>query len=236
MKTAVISTLIIALVCAGFLAGYFLSLQSSTVSDLPENIAITNVELSKDDSEYWITITVNNTGISDVSVVKLLFNNVKQSSVSPSLPISLAPDAGAIINAAIDVTEEEYQTDTLNIDVITSKGNTFSKVFTQSLTIGFMSTEQVVFASVTFDTTSNTVQVTLKNSGTSQVTISNIYLNGVGIATTSVNNPDDIPFTIDANDNQVLNFTAAITAGGNYQIKVVTSKGNPFIYTTVAPS
>jgi flagellin-like protein len=108
-----------------------------------------------------------------------------------------------------------------------------------ALTVGFMDTEQIAFDAPTFQTgtsTTGSVSINLKNTGTSPVTISNIYLNGAGIATASVNTPDDVPFTIDANSNQVLNFTVAITAGGNYEIKVVTAKNNPFMYSAIAPA
>jgi hypothetical protein len=236
MKTAIIATSIIALVCAGFLAGYFLNLQSNTASDLPENLVITNVELGTDNSEYWIAITVNNTGLSSVNIVKLLFNNVKQSSVIPSLPIALAPDAGTVIKSTLDITASEYQTDALNIDVITSKGNTFSKVFTQPQTIGFMDTEQVAYSAVAFDSGTNTVRFNLKNTGTSPLIISYIYINDA--AATVTTGYKALPATLEANTvATTFNVTvSSIVAGGNYEIKVVTAKNNPFPYTAVATS
>ena len=232
MKTAIIFASITALVFAGFLAGYFLNLQSNTASDLPENLAITNVELSKDGSEYWITITVNNTGISDVSVVKLLFNNVKQSSVNPSLPISLAPDAGAIINAPIDVTEEEYQTDALNIDVITSKGNTFSKVFTQSYTIGFMGTSSLAITNIQFATGNQYATISVKNTGTDSVTIALIKVNN---SVTTINSSSTLTYVAGESGN--IGIVMAWVSGNAYKFDIYDTSGQVVgSYQATAPS
>ena len=233
MKTAVISTLIIALVCAGFLAGYLLNNQSNTVSDLPEKLVITKVDLGTDDSEYWIAITVNNTGISSVNVVKLLFNNVKQSPVSPSLPIALAPDEGAVINATIDITESAYQTDALNIDVITSKGNTFSKIFTQSLTIGFMGSSSVTITKVAFNMgTSNTICISLKNTGTKSVTIAQARINAQAATIDSSST-----LTYAAGDSGSIILYSNWVAGNPYKFDLIDSSGQVVgSYQATAPS
>jgi flagellin-like protein len=107
-----------------------------------------------------------------------------------------------------------------------------------ALTVGFMDTEQIAFGTPSFQTgtaSTGSVQIALKNTGTSSVVISYVYLNGVAIAEGDISSPT-LPATIDANGQATLNFTAAITAGNNYEIKVVTSKNNPFMYTAVAPS
>jgi flagellin-like protein len=103
-----------------------------------------------------------------------------------------------------------------------------------ALTVGFMDTEQVAYSAVTFDTTSNTVAFDLKNTGTSPLVISYIYVNGAASSGTPT-----LPATLEANDDATsfnVTVSAGVVAGGNYEIKVVTSKNNPFMYTAVAPS
>jgi flagellin-like protein len=104
-----------------------------------------------------------------------------------------------------------------------------------ALTVGFMDTEQVAFSDVSFDATANTIDFNLKNTGTSPVVISYVYVNDVA-ATVSV--PASMPDTLEPNTAATA-YTigiADVIAGGNYQIKVVTSSNNPFVYTAVAPS
>jgi hypothetical protein len=45
-----------------------------------------------------------------------------------------------------------------------------------------------------------------------------------------------LPAEILANSGLSLNITCPVTAGSNYQVKLVSSKGNQFLYTAVAPS
>ena len=105
-----------------------------------------------------------------------------------------------------------------------------------ALTVGFMDTEQVAFSAVTFDTTTETVAFDLKNTGTSPEVISYIYINDASATITT--GYDALPVTLEAN-TAATSFNVTISdviAGGNYEIKVVTSKNNPFMYTAVAPS
>jgi len=106
-----------------------------------------------------------------------------------------------------------------------------------ALTVGFMDTEQVAYSAVTFDTTSNTVAFDLKNTGTSPLVVSYIYVNGAAV--TVIIPTTGLPDTLEANTlATTYNCTVSggIVAGGNYEIKIVTAKNNPFMYTAVAPS
>ncbi len=106
-------------------------------------------------------------------------------------------------------------------------------VWMGALSTGFMQTEQVAFGTITFQAgDTGSVQVAVKNTGTSAVTISEVYLNGAAI--TALTTPSEAPFTIQANGQQTLNFTAAITAGGNYEVKLITAKSNPFAKSAIA--
>ena len=104
-----------------------------------------------------------------------------------------------------------------------------------ALTVGFMDTEQVAFSAVTFDTSTNTVQFNLANTGTSDVVISYVYVNDVAYTPTA---PASMPATLSPNAASATTFnctiTAGVSAGNNFEIKVVTSANNPFLYTAVA--
>jgi len=105
-----------------------------------------------------------------------------------------------------------------------------------ALTVGFMDTEQVAYSAVSFDTTSNTVAFSLKNTGTSPCVISYIYVNDASATVTT--GYDALPITLEPNSSPTaFNVTISdVVAGGNYQLKIVTAKNNPFMYTAVAPS
>jgi flagellin-like protein len=77
----------------------------------------------------------------------------------------------------------------------------------------------------------SSIAVTVNNTGTSPVTINEAWVNN---AKQSITNPV-LPKDIIANAGIVLNITTTITTGYNYQVKLVSSKGNAFLYTAVAP-
>jgi flagellin-like protein len=100
--------------------------------------------------------------------------------------------------------------------------------WTGALTFGFTSTEQVRISSMTFDIPSNTITVSVKNPGTSVVTIDEAWVNNVKQNST---NPV-LPEVVTANSEMVLNVTlSSLEDGYNYQVGLVSSKGNKFLYT-----
>jgi len=99
-----------------------------------------------------------------------------------------------------------------------------------ALTFTFMATEQVQITNVAFGPdadTHNKVNITMLNTGTTPVTLSEIWVGSIKFASTQ---------SISANSNYtaVLDFTW--TQGYNYQIKVLSTKGNQFTYPATAPS
>jgi flagellin-like protein len=100
-----------------------------------------------------------------------------------------------------------------------------------ALTIGFMATEEVKITNVQFATDLSSATVTVKNTGSTAVTITEAYLGSVSYTITEV--------TIDpglADNSIVISPTGGYTGGVSYQFKVVSSKGNPFVYTATAPT
>ena len=224
MKTVVIVFTVVLLVCSGFLTGYFLIIQGNTSSGLPEHLIITNVDYGAG-PQGWIAVTVNNTGIASVDIAKLLVNSVKQLAVNPPLPLELAPDNGVVINATIDVNAQEYQ-----IDVLTSKGNMFSKLSSgTSQQAGFIPYK----ANVAFG--SGSVLIDIGNSGTASVEIVQVYVGTSASALASQTTAPTLPKAIAAGAIQQFNVTYAWSPGNTYYFKVVPNNGAALSFTEQAP-
>jgi len=106
-----------------------------------------------------------------------------------------------------------------------------------ALVVGQMSTEQLKITNVEFDAAG--MIVTVRNTGDSIATVEEIYV-GSAIQDTVVftNSTGDVVTTGAIQPNSVLtiSYDYAYTAGTAYQVKVVSSKGNPFVFTVTAPS
>ena len=103
-----------------------------------------------------------------------------------------------------------------------------------ALTIGFMGgSEQVEIRNIAFNTGGTSATLTVKNTGTSAVTIQEVWINNV--ANASATNPV-LPESIEANAQLTLIVPVDWVAGDNYQFKLVTAKGNPFMKNAVPPS
>ncbi len=104
-----------------------------------------------------------------------------------------------------------------------------------ALTFNFMGTEEMSITNMGFDVTLNQIKVTANVTGTTQVTINEIWVNGV--KQTSTITPG-LPKSIPANTGVqfVIAYTGTLVPGSQYQVKLVSAKGNQFPYTAVAPS
>ena len=100
-----------------------------------------------------------------------------------------------------------------------------------ALTVGFMGTEELRITSMSFGT--NTITLVANNTGTSPVTINEVWVNNVRIADGSVTGEGE---SIAANSGTQFEISTTVVDGNNYQVKLVSSKGNTFMYTAVAPS
>ena len=101
-----------------------------------------------------------------------------------------------------------------------------------ALTVGFMGTEELRITSMTFS--SGAITLIANNTGTSPVTINEAWVNNVAYTSTTSN----IGESIAANSGMqfVITYAPGVADGSNYQVKLVSSKGNSFMYTAVAPS
>jgi flagellin-like protein len=98
-----------------------------------------------------------------------------------------------------------------------------------ALTFQFTNTEQIQITNMSFGPSS--IAVTCNNTGTSPVTINEAWVNNAKQSITIPVLPKDIL----ANKGIVLNITTTVQTGYNYAVKLVSSKGNAFLYTAVAP-
>jgi flagellin-like protein len=101
-----------------------------------------------------------------------------------------------------------------------------------ALTFTFTATEQLQIIQVEF-ITGGKVNVTLQNTGTSPITITEIHISG---GATPSGDLLSIDVTISANSQKEVQVSYQWTAGSNYQVRVVTSKGNQYYYSAVAPT
>ena len=103
------------------------------------------------------------------------------------------------------------------------------------LTIGFMgNSEQVSITNIAFiPGTTDTLQITVTNSGTTQATISKAFINGIDASTNIVAYPSlQIAKTSSATVTlDVPIGVGGLTAGTAYQVKLITEKGNSVVNT-----
>jgi flagellin-like protein len=102
-----------------------------------------------------------------------------------------------------------------------------------ALTFTFTATEQVSITNLTFGTgAAGNVTITASNTGTSPVTVNEVWVNNVKQGSVL----PILPLTIQPNTQNITVVTMSISAGYSYQVKMVSSKGNTFLSTGTAPS
>jgi hypothetical protein len=121
--------------------------------------------------------------------------------------------------------------DTVMIVVFTNQ-RFFYKEAGVSAQFTFTASEQTQITNMGFGT--NWIAVTVNNSGTSPVTINEAWVNNV--KQLNFNPPNALPQIIAANSGYQLNITYTVVNGNNYLVKLVSSKGNQFMYSAVAPT
>ena len=98
-----------------------------------------------------------------------------------------------------------------------------------ALTVGFMGNEQLTITNVEV-TSSTAITVSVRNSGSTDVIITDAYLDGTAVTTFAL-----APQTIVNNSLDTVALTVpALINGNTYQLKMVSQKGTAFTYTLVA--
>ena len=100
-----------------------------------------------------------------------------------------------------------------------------------ALTVGFMGTEELKITQANFPSGSY-IDLTVKNTGTTPITLDAARVNGASVTCNAT------ATSIAANSGTVVRLTntAAIVDGYNYQMQLISSAGNTFTYTAVAPA
>jgi hypothetical protein len=92
--------------------------------------------------------------------------------------------------------------------------------------MGLIDTEQLQITSVSFPS-GGTISVALRNLGTSPITIAGMYVNGGDNLLTS-------SMTLQANGDTTQAVSYDWATGDSYQVKIMTAKGNQFMYNVIA--
>jgi flagellin-like protein len=100
-----------------------------------------------------------------------------------------------------------------------------------ALTVGFMGTEELKITNVQFSGADG-IAITVKNTGSTSATVSEVYVNNGNDLLTG----DGSDVTVDPNSQATITVTQEWDAGSAYQIRVVTTKGNPFVFQATGPS
>jgi len=230
MRTVVLAIMCTTLVGVGVVAGLLFALstmQSNPSSTLPEYLLLSDPEYG--DSGSWFAVTINNTGVGAVTIVKVLVNYVKQQAVNPFLPYTVAPDQGFMLNVTIDLSQNQ----TYQIDLFTSQGNKFSKL-SQVPSEGHQAGVMLYKANTYFYSQTGTlkIDVDIGNSGTSDTQLTTLY---VGTSTTSLLNQTITPVPLAAGKVARITIDYNWTKGVTYYFKVLSSTGQTIDWPEQAP-
>ncbi len=98
-----------------------------------------------------------------------------------------------------------------------------------ALVVGNMNTEEVKITNVEF-VSGTQATLTIRNTGSSAVVLTNAYVGTTEDITTGA-----LPITLGPNNATTLDVTGVYTSGQAYQFKLISSKGNSFVYTATYP-
>jgi flagellin-like protein len=96
-----------------------------------------------------------------------------------------------------------------------------------ALVVGQMATEEAKITNVAFNELTS-ADITVANTGSSPITISEVYV-GTDLVSSGT------AWTIEPGNQTTLNAVYQFSPGTAYQFKLITSKGNPFVFTATAP-
>jgi hypothetical protein len=177
----------------------------------------------------WFALTINNTGVGSVTIVKVLVNNVKQSSANPALPFTVAPDNGFALNVTMAISKGiPYQ-----IDLFTSQGNKFSKL-SEVPFHGGQAGVMLYKANTNFYNRNGTlkIDVDIGNSGTQDTTLTALF---IGTSAANMQNMSIIPVPLPAGNVARITVAYNWTKATTYYFKVQSSMGQTFDWPEMAP-
>ncbi|HLE75135.1 MAG TPA: archaellin/type IV pilin N-terminal domain-containing protein [Candidatus Bathyarchaeia archaeon] len=113
-------------------------------------------------------------------------------------------------------------------------------VWMGALSTGFMQTEQLTITSATItgaSTTNSTIVLGVRNTGTSSVTIGQVWVGTTQIGSADLTYGLSSGSTLNSNLQGTITISnqTQIVSGGNYLFKLISAKGTPFQYPAIAP-
>jgi flagellin-like protein len=99
-----------------------------------------------------------------------------------------------------------------------------------ALSFNFMNTEQGQVTNLAF--AADSITATFKNTGTSPITLTEAWVNGVKI--TAATNPA-LSQSVGDNSELQISIPYTVVAGAQYEVRLVSSKGNSFPRSSTAP-
>ncbi len=105
-----------------------------------------------------------------------------------------------------------------------------------ALTFTFMKTEELKVQSHTWATDRTYIDLTLKNTGTGALTVSEIRINDVAATTVTIGGtPLGTGYTMDAGAVATFRITSAFNSGVKYEFAALSATGNKYTYVATAP-
>jgi len=108
-----------------------------------------------------------------------------------------------------------------------------------ALTFTFMRTEELQYTSRSWDTNKRYIDLTVKNTGTSPLTMSKVEINGaletdIDFDTGTGGNQTD-PTPLDGGASKTVRIWYAYASGSKYDWTIITASNNKYTYTTTCP-
>jgi len=231
MKTVVFAIVCVMLVSVGAMVGFFAALsnpQPNGSSGLPEYLLVSEPEYYVG-TDGWFAIAINNTGVGSVTIVKVLVNNIKQSSTNPPLPFTVAPDHGFVLNVTMAISVNvPYQ-----IDLFTSQGNKFSKL-SEVPSHGGQAGVMLYKANTRFYNQAGTLKIDV-DIGDSGTQATQLVALSVGTSTSTLVNQTITPVPLAAGKVARITIDYNWTKGATYYFKVLSSTGQTIDWPEQAP-
>jgi len=108
-----------------------------------------------------------------------------------------------------------------------------------ALTFTFMRTEELQFVSRAWGTNNAYIDLTVKNTGTSPLSMSKVEVNNVNILTfdfdTTTAGNQTTATSLDGGASKTVRIWSTYTSGNKYDWTIITATNNKYTYTTTAP-
>jgi len=195
--------------CAGLANPSNTNLTPDEVQIMPAALTFPNVRVGQQATQV---ATLTNTGSKSVSITQLSLSSAEFSTSGVAMPLTLAPGQSTQFKVAFKSSTVGDVSGTLS--AMTSRGGVSTKVKLngnsgRNAAQLSLSTSSLKFGNVLVNGTS-TQAVTLKNSGTSDLSISQLAVSGAGFSVSGV----AVPVTLPAGQSMALQATFAPTTTG----------------------